>query len=933
MGFSLLATILSSMVLSLIPTGTVRAQTPQITANWVNAATIDVVIAGEPGYTRYVDPEPGDGDMNFRAPGSCAGFISGFNGGPFGSNKGNATLNVAQEEGGFCGHLGVPMSIGETQNAQVWFYWVDSGQIEPVFDDFDIGGQGETDNYENLGGVWIPIPGEDPPVFGPDVEGCHYITFTPEGTNGRGTMRTYAGDSCLTEDSHSVTIGKLTNQTLAAGTGTPVGPGSNDPDPADDNEPSCETESGAMAWIMCPVIRLLDGALNTVDTYIQALLEIDSNYYSNNQFKAAFAAIRNIAYIILIPIVLVMVIGTALGFDFVSAYTVKRALPRLLIAVVFIALSYNICVFLIGFFNELGSGTLGIITSPFNELAGDGNDFNLASMFAGGVLEGIVTGVGGGLAIILLLWFFGGTLLLFAGVAFLVLLLRQLFIVVFMLAAPLAILAWIFPGNDKLWKLWWSAFSKLLIMYPLIMAVIAMGRVFAFTIHEGNSAGLDGAILQPISTLIAYMIPYAFIPFTFKFAGGLFANVAGIANDRSKGLFDRQRERRTRIKKEAGERAKASNFFRGAPEGSRREKWNTRIGYASNAKKAGLRPSMMRGNLQGAVADQHFEKAMEESEKLSGARAFFANDSIMKAALEGEGDITKTKSALAKNGFTGKSQEIALGQIMRLRKEMGNEGFTLATLAKLPAAGTSYEEGDIGKWHEDIAKYTKGNRSIQGSLVAAGKSGFKSAQRYEVSEAGFGDHLAAISMAERGESTQAITDMIVDKAYANGGPAAVIGSRNAKTAGMFAQAINRGLDKAKGNAAQVYLDPAASDADKAQAQRVVKQQLAAVSSIHDQAGQAKQTVGTLLANQVFGREGQVTINVPGPNNTVITRVARSGQTQLQEVDASRGDAEFREMKKEYGLSEEEARRAGSRPTDPGAGFQPPAPGAGGPGRP
>jgi hypothetical protein len=312
---------------------------------------------------------------------------------------------------------------------------------------------------------------------------------------------------------------------------------------------SCEARGGGMAWLMCPVITATDGAINWVDSRVTELLDIDSNYYSNNEIKASAAAIRNIAYIILIPVMLVMVVGTALGFDFISAYTVKRALPRLVIAAIFITVAYPVCVFLIELFNAVGRGVLGLFTFPFVEASQklygtDITQISLSTLLGGSLFTSIFAAPIFAAGILILLIFFGGTLLLFAAIAFLVLMLRQMFIVALLLIAPLAILAWIFPGNDKLWKSWWGSFSKLLIMFPLIMGLIAVGRIFAYIIDSSNPAGLDGTILQPLMTITAYMLPYAFIPFTFRFAGGLFATVAGFANDKSKGLFDRQKQHR-----------------------------------------------------------------------------------------------------------------------------------------------------------------------------------------------------------------------------------------------------------------------------------------------------------------------------------------------------------------------------------------------------
>lgn len=308
------------------------------------------------------------------------------------------------------------------------------------------------------------------------------------------------------------------------------------------NETTCEDGDGKLRWIMCPVVIALDGALNWTDSRIQELLEIDSNYYNNDQIKQGTKNISRIAYAVLVPIMLIMIISTAMGFDFVSAYTLKKAMPRLLVAVIFIALSYPICTFLIQLSNEVGFGTLGIITSPF----GDGaRDVTLSTLFNGGFMTNILAAGPIALGLLVALIFFFPTILLFILIAFLMLLTRQIIIVALLLVAPLAILAWIFPGNDKLWKAWWSSFSKLLLLFPIIMALIGTGRVFAI-VTKGNSSGavFTGSVIQPLIILFAYILPYALIPLTFKFAGGAFSQIAGMADSKGKGLFDRAKKKR-----------------------------------------------------------------------------------------------------------------------------------------------------------------------------------------------------------------------------------------------------------------------------------------------------------------------------------------------------------------------------------------------------
>ncbi len=442
-----------------------------------------------------------------------------------------------------------------------------------------------------------------------------------------------------------------------------VAPGSSGPGSSLGDD-SCESRGGAMGWLLCPTINIIDSALSWVDEQVQSLLAIDEDKYTNKDLKSAWTSIRNIAYVILIPIMLVMVIGTALGFDVFSAYTVKKALPRMVVAIIFITFSWYICTFLIGFFNVVGSGILGLFTSPFREqipgVCSEGN-LNLACLFGATSgdaaplrsLLGVVETVGAIIGLIVFLIFFGGTLLIAIGAAFLVLLARQMFVIALMLVAPLAILAWIFPGNDALWKSWWSIFSKLLIMFPLIMAIIAVGRIFALILNNTGGGSLDGAILNPIMKLGAYMLPYAFIPFTFKFAGGLFGNLAGIVNDKNKGLFDRAKQRRGAKL----ERAQQNRFFNPAGKLGR---FNSAMGWAADPKNSARIKFGTTGGR--ALASELTQKSAQQSQELAKwmSGAGFnqeAATAVMKAVEDGDGVLTKSNlnkqiEALAQQGGT-----------------------------------------------------------------------------------------------------------------------------------------------------------------------------------------------------------------------------------------------------------------------------------------
>lgn len=252
-------------------------------------------------------------------------------------------------------------------------------------------------------------------------------------------------------------------------------------------EKSCYSEGGLLSWIMCPLLSGIDSTLDWLDKQINQLLFIDAQYYSTKNIGSSWAAMRNIAYLILIPMMLLMVIGTALGFGPFDAYTVKKALPRMLAAVIFISLSLPITQLGVIVSNNVGNGIGNFITSTVPEGKRVNSLQDIFKDYTGGSSAGsdfglgltAIIGIGAGYAV-------GFTLISFALVAavglligFTVLVMRQVLLVALIVIAPLAILAWIFPGNDKLWGIWKTTFIAMLMMYPLISILIATGKFVA----------------------------------------------------------------------------------------------------------------------------------------------------------------------------------------------------------------------------------------------------------------------------------------------------------------------------------------------------------------------------------------------------------------------------------------------------------------------
>ncbi len=220
-------------------------------------------------------------------------------------------------------------------------------------------------------------------------------------------------------------------------------------------------------------------------------------------------------------------------------------------------LSWSLMILMISIVDEIGNGIASVVLEPFRNDDGVIEAVSLGSIIAqtnagngAGWFNAAAAGALGaggltlGIAGILSLAF---TTLLGVLIGFLVLILRNMVIVAALIFAPLAIVTYIVPGTEKFGKFWWDAFSKGLLMFPLIMVLFTTGRIFAWitgSSENATSGRLFDNAFQFIIVVVSYVAPYFMIPATFKLAGGAIATLGGMANDKSRGFFDRAKKKR-----------------------------------------------------------------------------------------------------------------------------------------------------------------------------------------------------------------------------------------------------------------------------------------------------------------------------------------------------------------------------------------------------
>lgn len=312
----------------------------------------------------------------------------------------------------------------------------------------------------------------------------------------------------------------------------------------------------AMPWLACSIFTAVNAMVKAMSGLMENILYTNTEKFFSDNLRSTSNVFRNLALTLIIIAGLIMVIAQATGTDLIDAYTVKKVLPKLGVAVVGIALSWPLLKFAVGLSNDLG----GVVGSLFDRIAQAGTT-------AGGVSTGVdnfvgfiaTVSAGGVVTAVIGFW---GAILLFLSLlisyitGLIVLLMQKLLLVVLVVAAPLAIAAYVLPGTEKLWKLWKSNFFKVIILYFVIMVIVKIGDVLAAVIIQGGMSGTDAgattvlAILAKITTLI---LTFKAPQFAGQILGGVVGMISGAAYKMAGGLkapIDKQRQQAGAVHRE-----------------------------------------------------------------------------------------------------------------------------------------------------------------------------------------------------------------------------------------------------------------------------------------------------------------------------------------------------------------------------------------------
>ena len=421
--------------------------------------------------------------------------------------------------------------------------------------------------------------------------------------------------------------------------------------------------SGGLGWLICPAINFMSGIVDASYGIVGGLLStptvktVDESGNQTGTYQA-WQIMRTFANVAFVIVFLIIIFSQVTGAG-VTNYGIKKLLPKLIIAAILVNLSYIICTVAVDASNILGSSIKALfdsigaqISSPtMPGVADTGNAWTgLATLILAG---GIVFG----LAVFGLLSIFLPSLIaavLAIVIVFLTLTIRQALVIMLIIISPLAFVAYLLPGTEKLFEKWRKLMTTLLLMFPIIAGIFGAAAIASKVVMNSS----DNTYVQIMGALMA-IIPLAITPIVMKTASGALGTIGAKLQGMGKKPQDFLNKGAGNIA--ARERASADNKIMNNP--------NSKNPFA-----LGRRLAMQRKARLESI------KGMQESEKTRALNQYTANATendamsipqrIIESIAPGAGvGLAGQMAAGGSAGAAGRARVKAMSQLESLNTE------------------------------------------------------------------------------------------------------------------------------------------------------------------------------------------------------------------------------------------------------------------------
>lgn len=390
--------------------------------------------------------------------------------------------------------------------------------------------------------ITVDEPGNDNDTPGhtvtPDTDETnpgHGIETNPNDENPGHDVETDPGE---TDPGHTITPGDDTTN-----------PGTTNPDDADanttDQPTTCEDQVGSLAWIVCPTTGVIATFIDAIYNVVDGLSIVPPlSMEANSPIYLVWQYARSITNIVFVIFLLIVIYSQLTGFG-LNNYGVKRILPRLIIAVVLVNLSFIICSLAVDLSNIIGSNLREFFTGIQEHVIANSEVNEVANLPVGEIITSIISGVGvasiaigatGGVAA--LFWMLvpvlvGAVIAIVSGL--LTIAARQALVALLVMISPLAFVAYLLPNTEKWFTKWKTLLFQMLIFYPMFSFLFGASQLAGWALINSAKDGF-GVILGIAVQIFPLVFSWSLMKMSGTILGTINAGLRRLAAPAERGL-------------------------------------------------------------------------------------------------------------------------------------------------------------------------------------------------------------------------------------------------------------------------------------------------------------------------------------------------------------------------------------------------------------
>lgn len=324
---------------------------------------------------------------------------------------------------------------------------------------------------------------------------------------------------------------------------------------AREQQQSSEACDGILRSYTC---QALDNALDFIGGFYESVVErnlvvnpelFSSNYdgSTGHALREAWKTFRNLANLILLIGLILIILSQITGIG-ISNYGIKKGLPKLLMAVLLVNLSYIICQGCIDLANILGA-TIGDF---FEELLSKAVPSNIQLDLGGTYLATLIVGLGTVVVIkqkaLITKVLIGALLFLFIILLamftlYVILAIRQSLCILLVITSPVAFVCALIPGTKKVFDFWFDTMKAVLFAYPVCSTIVYGGAMAGAIVYASwEASGASTSLFRSLGFLLISVIPYFFVPKIIlkglSFMESTVMQLRNFANKKGRGLLE-----------------------------------------------------------------------------------------------------------------------------------------------------------------------------------------------------------------------------------------------------------------------------------------------------------------------------------------------------------------------------------------------------------